>query len=98
MDGPLPQVGCASGKHPFEPPPAWPLVRQETKEWLLLMGKSALFVLGGILIAAGLVDLVVDGFTWLAGGVLALGLLLAVPPLAFSFRDAYREARKGHRR
>lgn len=70
-------------------------MRQETVEWLLLIGKSVLFVLGGILVMASLVDLVVDGPSVLAFGVLALGLLLALPPLGFAFRDALREARKG---
>lgn len=70
-------------------------VRDETRDWLLLMGKSALMVVGGILVMAGLVDLVVlKGRTPRGFVVLALGLLLAVPPLAFAFRDALRDARR----
>lgn len=72
-------------------------MREEVRDWLLLMGKSVLFVIGGVLVMAGAVDLVVDGFGWLAFGVLLLGLLLAVPPLAFAFGDALREARRGAR-
>lgn len=70
-------------------------MRQDVKDWILLMGKSMLLIVGGILFVAGLVDLVVDGYSHLAAGVLALGLLLTVPPLAFAFRDALGEARKG---
>jgi hypothetical protein len=70
-------------------------VREDVKDWLFLMGKSIVIVFGGILFVAGLLDLVVDGYSHLAAGVLALGLLLAVPPLAFAFRDALAEARRG---
>lgn len=70
-------------------------MRQETKEWLLLMGKSFLVIVGGILVAGGLVELVVAGPTTKGLGALAVGLLLCVPPLAFAFRDALGEARKG---
>lgn len=70
-------------------------MRAEVKEWLFLMGKTLLLVVGGVLLAAALVELIVGGFSWLALGILALGLALAVPPLAFAFRDAVREARKG---
>ena len=70
-------------------------MRDDVKEWLLLMGKSLLLILGGLMVVAGLVDLVVVGFNLRAGLVLAAGLLLAVPPLAFAFRDAVRDARKG---
>lgn len=70
-------------------------MRQETKEWLLLMGKSILLILGGILTVAALVDLAVVGPNARALLVLAVGLLLAVPPLAFAFRDSLREAHKG---
>lgn len=70
-------------------------MRQEVKDWILLLGKSLLLVLGGILFLAGLVDLVVDGPDRLNLLVLAMGLLLAVPPLAFAFRDAVGEAKKG---
>ena len=70
-------------------------MRQEAKEWLLLVGKSILLVVGGILVVAALVELFVGGFSLLALGVLAMGLALAVPPLAFAWLDALREARKG---
>lgn len=70
-------------------------MRQEAKEWLLLVGKSILLVVGGILVVAALVELFVGGFSLLVLGVLAMGLALAVPPLAFAWLDALREARKG---
>ena len=70
-------------------------VREDLKDWLFLMGKSVVFVLGGILTVAALVDLVVAGPNWRAAGVLALGLALCIPPLAFAFRDAVRAARSG---
>ncbi len=72
-------------------------MREAVRDWLSLMVKSALLILGGVLIVAGLVDLVVVGINARAATVLAIGLLLAVPPLGFAFRDALREARKGHR-
>lgn len=71
------------------------------------MGKSILFVIGGILVLAALVDLRV-GEPWFEGGegpldtfersaglVLLAGLAIALPPLVLAFRDALREARKG---
>lgn len=73
------------------------------------MGKSALFVVGGILTMAALVQLavggawfvrgagIVDTFEKSAGLVLLSGLALCLPPLALAFRDALREARKGRR-
>ena len=67
----------------------------DRRDWLFLMGKSLLVILGGVLLTAGLVDLVVDGYSHLSAGILTLGLLLAVPPMALAFRDALREARKG---
>lgn len=70
-------------------------MREETRDWLFLTGKTLLLVGGGILVVAALVELVVGGPSALALGVLAAGLLLAVPPLALAFRDAVREARKG---
>lgn len=70
-------------------------MRQDVKDWLLLMGKSVLVIVGGILVAGGLVELVVAGPTKLGLGALAVGLLLCVPPMAFAFRDALAEARKG---
>lgn len=68
-------------------------VREEVREWLLLMGKSVVFVVGGVLVMAGAVDLAVDGPGWLAAGVLLVGLLFTVPFLYFAFRDAVRDAR-----
>lgn len=82
-------------------------MRQDTKEWLALIGKSLLFVLGGLLVLAALVDLSVgepafargenalDTFEGSPALVLLLGLALALPPLGLAFRDAVREARKG---
>jgi hypothetical protein len=82
-------------------------VRQETKDWLALIGKSILLVLGGILVLAALVDLAVGEPAFRRGEgalatfeqspalVLLLGLALALPPLGLAFRDALREARKG---
>ena len=70
-------------------------MREEVREWLFLMGKSILLVVGGILVVAGLVDLVVVGWNVRAALVLFAGLALAVPPIAFAFRDAVREAKKG---
>ena len=70
-------------------------MRQEAKDWLFLMGKSVLVIVGGILVAGGLVELVVAGPTRRGLGALAVGLLLCVPPMALAFRDAVREAKKG---
>ncbi len=70
-------------------------MRAEAKEWLFLLGKSFVLIIGAILVVAGLVDLVVVGWNGRAALVLAAGLALAVPPLAFAYRDALREARKG---
>lgn len=70
-------------------------MRAELKEWLWLAAKTLAMVFGGILVLAALVDLVVDGFSWETAGVLAIGLAVAIPPLAFAFRDAVGEAKKG---
>lgn len=70
-------------------------VREDLRDWLLLMGKSVLMVIGGILVLGGLVDVIVLRGSLRGAAALAVGLLLAVPPLAFAFRDAAREARKG---
>lgn len=70
-------------------------MRAEVRDWLLLMGKSVLLVVGGILVVAALVDLVVVGWNLRATLVLLLGLALAVPPLAFAFLDALKQAKKG---
>ena len=67
----------------------------EVKDWIFLIVKSIFVIIGGILFVAALVDLVVGGFTWLTLGVLVLGLALWVPPMAFAYRDAVREAKKG---
>lgn len=82
-------------------------MREDLRDWLLLAGKSILFIVGGILVLAALLDLSV-GEPWLQRGdgllatfekspglVLLAGLAIALPPLAFAFRDAVREARKG---
>lgn len=58
------------------------------------MGKSVLVVLGGVLVTAALVDLVVDGWSVRGGLVLVMGLLLGVPPIALAFREAVRAARR----
>lgn len=70
-------------------------MRPETRDWLFLMGKTILLVIGGILFVAGLVDLVVDGPDAQNLGALLVGLALAVPPLALAFREALAQARKG---
>lgn len=70
-------------------------MREDVRDWILLMGKSILMVVGGILVLAGLVDLIVERGSLRGAVALLVGLLLAVPPLAFAFRDAAREARKG---
>lgn len=70
-------------------------MRAEVRDWLFLMGKSVLLVVGGILVVAALVDLVVVGWNLRATLVLLLGLALAVPPLAFAFLDALKQAKKG---
>jgi len=70
-------------------------MRDEVRDWLLLMGKSVLAVIGAILVVAALVDLVVAGWSLRTAAVLAVGLAMCVPPVAFAFRDALREARKG---
>ena len=72
-----------------------PRVRAETKEWLFLMGKTVLTIIGGILALAGTVDLAVDGPSRENLIALVIGLALAVPPMAFAFRDAVREAKQG---
>lgn len=70
-------------------------MRPETKEWLALMGKTLLLVVGGVVAVAALVDLVVAGWTLVAAAYLLAGLLLCIPPIAFAFRDAVRAARRG---
>ncbi|HET6403829.1 MAG TPA: hypothetical protein VFH78_04225 [Candidatus Thermoplasmatota archaeon] len=70
-------------------------MREDVKDWLFLLGKSFLLIVGGILSVAALVDISVIGWNRRAALVLLAGLALAVPPLAFAFRDALREAKKG---
>lgn len=70
-------------------------MREDIRDWIFLMGKSFLMVVGGILVLGGLVDIIVLRGSLRGVLALAAGLLLAVPPLAFAFRDAVREARKG---
>lgn len=84
-------------------------MRESFREWLGLVVKTLLFLVGGILVTAALVELSVGGpwfvrgataletFEKSAGLVLLFGLALCIPPLALAFRDAYREARKGRR-
>ena len=67
----------------------------EVRDWLFLMGKSLLVMIGVVLVAGGLVELVVAGLTRRGIGALLVGLLLCVPPMAFAFRDALREAKQG---
>lgn len=75
---------------------ARPGMRDETRDWLKLMAKSFLMVVGGILFVAGLVDLVVTRRPGVRNmGALLVGLAMCVPPLAFAFREALAEARKG---
>lgn len=70
-------------------------MREEVRDWLFLMGKSLLLIVGGILTVAALVDLSVIGWNTRAVLVLLAGLALALPPLALAFRDAVKEAKKG---
>lgn len=70
-------------------------MRQEAKDWIFLMGKSVLVIVGAILVAGGLVELVVAGPTSRGLGALAVGLLLCIPPMVLAFRDALAEAKKG---
>lgn len=70
-------------------------MREDVRDWILLIGKSILFVIGGITATASVVELIVGGFSWLAVGYLAFGLALAVPPVVLAFRDAYVAAREG---
>lgn len=69
-------------------------MRQETKETLALWGKSLLMILGGILVSAATVDLVVTGFTPRGLAYLVAGLALAGLPLGLAFRDAVRHGRE----
>lgn len=82
--------------------------RAAIREWLVTMGKSVVFLVGLVLVMAALVDLAVGGSFYRGGEnleetlkaspglVLLIGLALAVPPLAFAFRDAVRAGRGDH--
>lgn len=63
------------------------------REGLLLVAKTLATLLGIVLLMAALVELSVAGPTPRGLGALGAGLLLAVPPFAFAFRDAVRAAR-----
>src|SRR5438094_160183 len=69
-------------------------MRPEMKDNLLLVGKSILLALGGLIAVAATVELVVGGPSARAFEYLLVGLALAVPPLAFAFRDAVRAGRR----
>jgi hypothetical protein len=70
-------------------------VHPALKENLALAAKTVLFSLGGLLLVAALVDLVVSGPTWQGVAVLAAGALFAGLPFGFALRDALRHARRG---
>jgi hypothetical protein len=70
-------------------------VRAETKDNLALVGKSALFVIGGVLAISAIVQLNVSGWEGRAALYLVVGLAMMLPPLALAFRDAVRQAHKG---
>jgi hypothetical protein len=70
-------------------------VREATRDNLVLVGKSLVFVLGGVMVVSALVELGVAGWSLRAGAFLAAGLALCGTPLALAFRDAVRAARKG---
>ena len=69
-------------------------MRPEMKDNLLLVGKSILLALGGLIAVAAIVELKVGGPSARAFEYLLVGLALAVPPLAFAFRDAVRAGRR----
>lgn len=83
-------------------------MREALRDWLSLGIKTIVFIVGGILILAALVEMAV-GSPWFVRGatfsqtfeespilVLLAGLLLAIPPLAIAFRDAARAGRERH--
>lgn len=70
-------------------------VHQETKDMLLLVGKSILLALGGLVAVAAVVDIRVDGPGRRNLVALVVGLSMAVPPLALAFRDAVRHGKRG---
>lgn len=69
-------------------------MRQETKDNLALAGKSLLVIVGGLLVVAATVDLVVGGPRLRDLAYLLVGLLLSVPPVAFAFLDALKAGRR----
>jgi len=69
-------------------------VRQETKDNLALAGKSVLVIVGGLLVVASTVDLLVAGPRLRDFASLLVGLLLCVPPLALAFADAVKHGRR----
>lgn len=70
-------------------------MQEATRDNLLLVGKSLLFVLGGVMVVSAVVELGVAGWSLRAGGFLVVGLALCGTPLALAFRDAVRAARRG---
>lgn len=65
----------------------------EVRDRFALVGKSILVILGGILVSAAAVDLIVAGWSLRAAGTLGVGLLFAGVPLGLAFRDAVRAGR-----
>lgn len=70
-------------------------MRETTRDNLALVGKSVVFVLGGVMVVSAAVELAVAGWSPAAGSFLVAGLVLCGAPLALAFRDAVRAARKG---
>lgn len=90
----------------MNPPASCAAVREALRDWLSLITKTGLFIVGGILVLAALLEMAV-GTPWYARGgtaletfekspilVLLAGLLLAIPPLAIAFRDSLHAARQ----
>lgn len=69
-------------------------MRADQKENLVLVGKSLLLVIGGIVALAAIVELKVGGPSLRALAYLLVGLALALPPLVLAFRDAARSKRR----
>ena len=70
-------------------------MQEAARDSLALVGKSVVFVLGGVMVVSALVEVAVAGWSLRAGGFLIVGLALCGAPLALAFRDAVRAARKG---
>lgn len=70
-------------------------MRETTRDNLALVGKSLVFVLGGVMVVSSIVELGVAGWSLRAAGFLGAGLLLCGVPLVIAFRDAARAARRG---